>query len=180
MSTPTSHVFSFRWRSWLGLAVALLLLYGAFNVLSAVAVPLSLHRNGAGAVGGTLVLSQTADTALLGRSLAGLDKADPRLGAFLVSFMDTMCAYMMAFALLQLGVVWFALRRGQVWALWTAAIADLAIFPYLAAIIRTYARFGVPPGDLSFPVAFAVVIIAATALGWFGLRQGSRSAPASA
>jgi hypothetical protein len=91
--------------------------------------------------------------------------------------MDTMCAYMMAFALLELGVVWFALRRGQVWALWTAAIANLAIFPYLAAIIRTYARLGVPPGDLSLLVAFAVVILAATALGWFGLRQGSRSAP---
>ena len=67
-----------------------------------------------------MVLSQTADAALLGRSLAELDKADPRLGAFLVSFMDTMCAYMMAFALLQLAVVWFGLRRGQVWALWTA------------------------------------------------------------
>jgi hypothetical protein len=112
MPTQTSNVFAFHWRSWLGLAVALLLMYGAFNVFSAVAVPVSLHLNGAGAVGGTLVLSQTADSALLGRSLAEVDKADPRLGAFLVSFMDTMCAYMMAFALLQLGVVWFALRRG--------------------------------------------------------------------
>ena len=176
MSTHISSEFAFRWRSRLGLAVALLLLYGAVNVLSALVVPLSLHLNGAGAVGGTLVLSQTADSALLGRSLAELHRADPRLGAFLVTFMDTMCAYMMAFALLEIGVVWFALRRGQAWALWTAAIASLAIFPYLAAIIRTYARLGVPPGDLTFPVAFLVVIIVATALGWFGLRQGSRAA----
>ncbi len=176
MSTQMAKTFSFRWRSWLGLSVALFLLYGAFNVFLAITVPVSLHRGGAGAAGGALVLSPTADTALLGRSLAELDTADPRLGTFLVSFMDTMCAYMIAFGLLHLGVVWFALRRGQTWALWTVAIADLAIFPYFVAIVQAYAHFSVPPGDQSFLVAFAVVIIIATALGWFSLRQGPRSA----
>jgi hypothetical protein len=107
MSAQVPNTFVFRWRSLFGVAVALFLLYGAFNVLSAVFVPVSLHLGGAGAApGGTLVLSETADAELLGRSLADLDKADPALGAFLVSFMDTMCAYMMAFALLQLGVAW--------------------------------------------------------------------------
>jgi hypothetical protein len=180
MSTQVPNTFVFRWRSLFGLAVALFLLYGAVNVLSAVVVPVSLHQGGADAApGGTLVLSETADAELLGRSLAELDEADPALGAFLVSFMDTMCAYMMAFALLQLGVTWFALRRGRRWALWTLAIADLALFPYYAAIIETYDDFGVPPGEISAIVLFLVVTVAATALGWLGLRRELRRTAAS-
>jgi hypothetical protein len=100
MSTQVPNTLVFRWRSLFGVAVALFLLYGAVKVLSAVVVPVSLHEGGAGAApGGTLVLSHTADAELLGRPLADVDEADPRLAAFLVSFMDTMCAYMMAFGL---------------------------------------------------------------------------------
>jgi hypothetical protein len=33
---------AFRWRSWLGLAVALFLVYGALNLLIAIALPLAL------------------------------------------------------------------------------------------------------------------------------------------
>jgi hypothetical protein len=179
MSTQAPSTFVFRWRSLFGAAVALFLVYGAVNVLSAVVVPVSLHRGGAGAApGGTLVLSETADAELLGRSLANIDRADPALSAFLVSFMDTMCAYMMAFALLQIGVAWFALRRGRKWALWTLAIADLSLFPYYAAIIETYADFGVTPGNILAIVVFAVVTVAATALGWLGLRRELRTTAA--
>jgi hypothetical protein len=181
MSTQVPNTFVFRWRSLLGLAVALFLLYGAVNVLSALVVPVSLHRGGAGAApGGTLVLSETADAELLGRSFADVDKADPALGAFLVSFMDTMCAYMMAFALLQIGVAWFALRRGRRWALWTLAIAGLSLFPYYVAIIESYDDFGVPSGDITAIVVFFVVTVAATALGWLGLRRELRRTAASA
>lgn len=182
MSTQMTNMFSFRWRSWLGLGVALFLFWGAINVYFAVSVPVSLHQNGAGGYGDVLVLSPQTDTAFLGRSLTELNKADPRLGAFLVSFMDTMCAFMMAYAILQLGVVWFALRRGHTWALWTAAIAALATLPYYGAIIQVYTRFGVPvtTGDVGSLVGFTVIIIAATIFGWLGLRQGPRSAPASA
>jgi hypothetical protein len=61
MSTQMTNAFLFRWRSWFGLGVVLFLLYGALNFLAAVFVPLSLHTNGPGAVGGALVLSPTAD-----------------------------------------------------------------------------------------------------------------------
>ena len=33
---------AFRWRSWLGLSVALFLVYGALNLVSAIAVPHNL------------------------------------------------------------------------------------------------------------------------------------------
>ena len=178
MSTQMTSAFRFRWRSWLGLAVALFLLYGALNFFGALFVPLSLHLNGPGAAGGVLVLSPTADAALLGRSLAELGQREPALGAYLVAFMDTMCAQMMSFAIVHLGVAWFALRRGERWALWTLLIGDLVILPYYAAVIQTFARFGVPPGDVSY-LGGVVIVLVATALGWLGLRRGRASALAS-
>lgn len=181
MSTQTSNAFSFRWRSWFGLAVALFLLYGALNVLGAIFVPLSLYLNGAGGAGESLVVAPEADAAMLGRSLSEVDRTDPRLGAFLVSFMYSMCAYMMAFGLVYVGVTWFALRKGQAWALWMLLIGGLAIIPYIMLISQTYARFGVPAAGHMLPqlVYLAVIILAATALGWFGLRR-PRGVPASA
>src|SRR6266508_1042464 len=126
ISTQMPNLLSFRWRSRLGLAVVLFLLYWIINVLAAVFVHLSLHINGAGGAGGALVIDPEADAMLVGRTLADLDRADLRLGAFLVSFMDTRCAYMMAFAIVHLGVTWFALRQGRAWALWVLLVGDLA------------------------------------------------------
>ncbi len=180
MSTHIASSFSFRWRSWLGIGVALFLINGALNAFFAIFVPLSLHSGGAGAVGNVLVLSEMADTALLGRSLADLQNADPRLGAFLVSFMDTMCSQMMAYAVLQLCVAWFALRRGQAWALWASAIASVAVPAYNVPIIQTYARFITLPSDIwFFVISFGVLVLVATVTSWLGLRQAPRTAPAS-
>ncbi len=44
-----------RWRSWLGLGVAFFLIAALVNVIAAVFVPLLLHRQGAAAVGSSLV-----------------------------------------------------------------------------------------------------------------------------
>lgn len=175
MSMQMPNAFSFRWRSWFGLATILFLLYGAVNVFFAIFVPTSLHQGGAGAAGG-LIVGTEADSKVLGRSLATVAQDDPGLSAYLVSFMDTMCMMMMAFALLQLGVAWFGLRRGQMWALWTLAIADLSFIPYAAAYAGVFSRFGVPVGETvtSFGGFFIIVtlgILVATALGWRGLRQ---------
>ena len=54
------------------------------NIVPALLVPLSLHLNGpAGA--GALVVSNQADATLIGRSLADVEKHEPRLGAFLAN-----------------------------------------------------------------------------------------------
>jgi hypothetical protein len=42
---------AFRWQSWLGLSVALFLVYGALNLISAIAVPVMLQLGVAGAAG---------------------------------------------------------------------------------------------------------------------------------
>lgn len=175
MKVPAT--IEFRWRSLLGVATALFLLYGAMNALAAVFVPLSLHRSGPWAVGG-LVFTEQVDTAVLGQRLTTLTKTDPALGAFLVAFMDTMCAYMMAFAILELGVVWFALRRAQMWALGAATLSNLVVLPYYVAIALTYVQFGVPlKATLPLLLYVGVLIPVAAILGWMGLRRGSRPRP---
>jgi hypothetical protein len=168
------RTFPFRWRSLHALSVALFLFYGVLNFILPIYVPTTLHAGGPWA-GGGLVLTTGADQALLG-AFAETTQRDARVSAFLVAFMDTMCAQMMMFAILQIAIVWFGLRRGQAWALWAAALADLAIMPYYLAITQTYARFGVA-GTAQFMNGMwilAVFVLAATALGWFGLRRATR------
>ena len=170
-SMNTQSAFKFRWRSLLGVATALFLLYGAMNALAAVIVPFSLHQGGPWAVGG-LVFTEQLDTAVLGQMVTTLTKTDPALSAFLVTFMDTMCAYMMAYAILELGVVWFALRRAQLWALWVATLASLAILPYYMTIALTYVHFGVPlKATLPLLLYVGLLIPVASLLGWIGLRR---------
>ena len=68
---------AFRWRSWLGLAVALFLVYGALSLLIAIFEPLALQFGGAGAFGFVPpVMSMDGDAALLGRPVEGLRQSD--------------------------------------------------------------------------------------------------------
>ena len=179
MNTPST--FNFRWRSWLGVAVAIFLGWGALNAFLAVFVPVSLHRNGAGALGGALVLGAEQDAALLGRALTVIAQDDPKLNAFLVTFMDNLSALLMAYSIVHLGVVWFALRRGQAWAVWFVGAAALVSILYFVPVMLTYARFAAPVGNSLPGMAISsMIILVATALGWFGLRRAQRQSPAAA
>jgi len=80
------------------------------------------------------VISNQADATLIGRSLADVGKHEPRLGAFFVSFMDTVCAYMLSFGIVYVTIAWVALRRGQWWAFWTLVVSSLLVLPYYALI----------------------------------------------
>jgi hypothetical protein len=151
-------------------AVSLFLAWGALNAFLAIIVPASLHAKGVAAVGG-LVMSADMDGTVLGRSLTYIAQSDPRLNSYLVTFMDTMCAQMMSFAILLVGVTWFGLRRGQSWALWFAAAASIATFVYYVPIVAEFSRMGVLI-DASTLATFSPipVILIVAAVGWSGLR----------
>lgn len=162
----------FHWKSRLGVAVALFLIIGGVNFSLAVTVPITLHLFGPASAGG-LVLSDVADSAFLGRPLSGIASSDPAMAPFLVVFMDTMCAFMMAFAVLQIGVAWYALRRAQMWALWSSLLSNLAVVPYYVAIDWTFAQRGVSV-LVSLLVGFgvrAIVPIVATVVGRSGIQR---------
>lgn len=165
---------TFRWRSRLGVATVVFLLYGLFNVFAAIQVPITLHAKGAGGLG-ALIVSASADSKVLGLPLDKLATANPALSDYLVAFMDTMCMMMMAFGILQVAVAWFALRRGQRWALWALALADISFIPYLIGWTTIFSRYGVSAGESvtslgGFWILLVVGLIITTALGWSGLR----------
>lgn len=167
--------FNFRWKSWLGFSVALFLLYGVVNVFFALMVPYSLHTQGAGAMGGFIV-SDFADSKILGLSLKNIVSTNPRLNDFLVAFMDTMCMMMMGLGILHVAVAWFALRKRQLWALWTLAFADLSFIPYWMAIASIYAKYAIPNSEVwgafgGFFIIVIIGIIVATVVGWVDLRK---------
>jgi hypothetical protein len=167
----------FRWKSRLGVAVMLFLIIGGLNFVLAIAVPITLHLGGAAAFGGQLVLGDAADhCAFLGRCLSDIDSSDPVMAAFLVAFMDTMCAFMMSCAVLQIGLAWYALRRAQQWALWSSLISNLAIVPYYLAIGWMYAQRGIRLDlvvrDLLVTIGPTTTLaIVATVVGRSGIQQ---------
>jgi hypothetical protein len=162
----------FRWRSWLGASVILFLLYGAANALAAVMVPTTLIRGGAGAT--AVVLDPDADAYLAGgkQVLDALRRTDPKLDTLLVCSMVSMCAQMMAFAVVVIFVTWFAIRRGQAWGLWAVAGAAMAQLPYYAAIVAMYAAYGAPlRGSVAGLSSFTVGPLIALAVGLVGIRR---------
>jgi hypothetical protein len=169
---------SFRWRSWLGLSTALFFVNDiVFNFVPALLVPYALHSGGPASAPG-LVVSNTADGALIGRDLATLGTSDPHLAAFFVTFMDSMCAFMMCFAVAALALTWFALRRGARWALVTLAISGFAQLPYYLVIAATYQANGVSalPDLGTFFAPVVIVLTIATISGWIAItRQQSPS-----
>ena len=172
---------AFRWRSWLGLAVALFLVYGALNLLIAIAVPLTLQFGGAGASGVPPVMSMDGDAALLGRPLEGLRQSDPKLDALLVSGMHSMCAMHISMATLVLSATWFGLRRGQRWALWALALSALVTVPYYLLISANYAAQGAPVmSGLTSIIGLWVLALVAFVAGLAGISGTSVSTAAGA
>jgi hypothetical protein len=176
-SIAQSATATFRWRSPLGASVGLFLAWGLLNAALAIYTPYTLHTGGVDALGG-LILMADSDEALLGRTFASIDAQDPRLAAYLVAFMDTMCAQMMGFAVAYAALVWFGLRRGNTWSLWVAAVAGLMPFAYYLPILDLYARYSAPTGGFVGFLAVPVAAIGlATGLGRYGLRAAARGAP---
>jgi len=172
MSTAVAPLVSFHWRSWLGAAVVIFVINGLVNILAAIVVPLSLSLGGAGALGGGgVVFSGDGDAALLGRPLEVLRQTDPKLDALLVSSMLGMCSQMMQFAVVALGLAWFALRRGERWALWFLVVGSLIGVPYYVIIAATYAAHGAPASGLLAFLPFWAVPIAGLVVGFIGLRR---------
>lgn len=164
----------FRWRSLLGMSVGLFLAWGLLNAAVAIYVPYTLHTGGIAALGG-LALTADADEALLGRTLTSIEAQDPRLAAYLVAFMDTMCAQMMGFAIAYIGIVWFGLRHGHKWALAVAAVSGVVAFVYYPPIINLYARLSVTTDSFAWFLAVPAVALAlATVLGSIGFRSQQR------
>jgi hypothetical protein len=169
------EMIGFRWRSWLGASAILFLLYGAIDMVSAIAVPITGIHGGAGAT--SLVLDPSSDAYLVGgkQVIERLRSTNPKLDTLLVSSMVSMCAQLMAFAILAILVTWVAIRRGQAWGLWAVTAAALVQVPYYAVITSMYAAQGAPLGGAVSLLPFVVGPFIALAFGLIGMRRMRRA-----
>jgi len=138
--TPDTRV---RWKSRSGVGLALLLVYGALNVVSAVGVPIALEARAVSGLGdGAVLLANGPEEYMLGTTYAKLHRDNPKLDKLLVDTMLGMCAQMMAMAVAFLAIAWFAARRGQHWAPWALLVSGIVWVPYYYFIARDFAAFG--------------------------------------
>ena len=126
-----------------GAGLALLLVYGALNVVSAVVVPVALEARAVRGLGdGAVIIGRGQEEYMLGMTYAQLHQDNPKLDKLLVDSMLAMCAQMMAMAAAFLGIAWFAARRGARWAPWVLLVTGFVWVPYYFVIASDFGAFG--------------------------------------
>ena len=148
-----------------GLLAALSLVVGLF-------VPFAIRANG-GHPGPPGLFHPRPDAELFGSEPVG-ERDATRVRTLGIMHFDWLSGNLVAVGILELGLVWFGLARGEVWAYGLLVLANLAVAPYYALIVGRYVRAGVrlrlievPP--LMWVPAFALPV--AIILGWVGLPQ---------
>ena len=151
-----------RWKSMSGIGLALLLVYGTLNVVSALVVPIALEARAVKGLGdGAVLLGTPQEEYMLGTTYAQLHQNDPKLDKLLVDTMLGMCAQMMAMAAAFLGIAWFAARRGARWAPWVLLVSGAVWVPYYFVIASDFGAFGAKD---SFMAAVMVSLFAIPAV----------------
>ena len=169
--------FEFQWLSPLGLSAALFIGFGIICLIFGVFGPYLVRRYGPGSASAKLmdwfIFSVQADTAYFGRSPAELAHETPAIAELNVTMINLYVGFLICLALVQFGLVWFGLCRGQSWALWTLAIADLVfVIHYWLVVVPPFTRsFRLRRSDLHPYALYPMVAVPiAVLLGLIGLR----------
>ncbi len=164
--------FYFRWGTPLGVSVVLFLSYSLFCAVIGVGGPIFL-RSGLPSVNESLLFNGRLETLLYEKSPPDLIEQVPAIAEVRRQLMELWCGFTLAVAILQVAAIWFGLRRGQTWALWTLTLSDLAIVGYYFALVLAPLARSVPVrlADIH-PFAWypAAVVPIAAILGWWGTR----------
>ena len=162
--------FQFRWRSPLGVSVALFLLFGALNIFLGIAAP-AVQQLGEANI---LVLNPELDAMVFGRSPSELLRTYPFLATYRIIQADWKYANVMAVGIFNVALAWFGLRRGHKWAVWTLALGNFVMVPYWLFVFDAYLSRGVPFSLSLIAVPLftfpGFVVPIAAVLGWIGLR----------
>lgn len=169
--------FAFRWFSPLGIASILFLLWGVLFLLEGILGPTLVARYGPGSPTPSMMdyflFNAQVDTAYFGRPPLELVQETPAIAKLHTLMINHTVGFFFPLGILQLSIVWFGLRRGHRWALWTLAIGNIA-YALRYWVIEIPPVFSVVPVGLSglHPYALypTVAVPVATLLGWLGLR----------
>lgn len=168
----------FEWASPLGAAVFLFTVVGGIHLVIGLLTGAFFQLLPDGTVIGRryLFLNEGPDRALFGESPGALLDGDPTLSRFRAIVLTALGGVLVGLGIVELAIVWFALRDGHAWALGALAISGLAMLPFFFGVFRPYlaAGIGLGLGDLPpFIWIPAVVLVPATILGWIGCTRGA-------
>ena len=155
----------FAWSSKLGIRVILFLIYGGMHALSGLA-PLFVRV--ASFDDRVLYMSDRADAVYYGETPSDLQIRIPEIRKFKDTMDSAWSTPRCAGGLLVMAVAWFALRRGEMWALGALTVSGLVVIPLYAVMFIPYIRAGAPvmfahPPYLSLPV---MLLAPAAIFGW--------------
>ncbi len=122
-----------------------------------------------------LFLNEGPDRALFGGSPRALLDGDPTLVRFRAIVFMALAGILVGLGIVELALVWFALKDGHAWALGALAISGFAMVPFFLGVLRPYlaAGIGIGLGDIPpFIWIPAAALVPATILGWIGLHPG--------
>lgn len=144
---------------------------GALSLAVGLFVPFVIRSGDASGPGPPGLFHPRPDAAVFGPEPVG-ERDSARVRLLGVMHWDWLSGTLVSFGILQIAVDWFGLASGERWAYFALVLANLALAPYYALIVRRYARAGarlrlleIPP--LMWVPAFLVPI--AIVLGWIGL-----------
>lgn len=165
---------NFQWGSMLGVSVMLFLLYGGLYVfVSFLAVVVTLEKVAQMMdTDRILYMSDKADVVYYGEAPRDLLAREPAVRKLRDTMFLALAALMCSAGLLVMAIAWFALRRGEMWALVALAVAGFAVVPFYGLMFAPYIRIGAPlvfsiPPYITVP---GFLLIPAVVLGWLGLR----------
>ena len=145
-------------------------LLGGLSLVVGLFVPFAI-RGGGGHPGPPGLFHPRPDAALFGPEPVG-ERDAARVRTLGIMHFDWLSGNLVSVGILELGLVWFGLARGEVWAYLLLVLANLAITPYYALIVGRYLRAGVRPRLFEIPPlmwvpAFALPV--AIVMGWVAL-----------
>ena len=121
-------------------ATALFGLLAVLRLVVGLFVPFAV-RAGGGRPGPPGLFHPRPDAAVFGSEPIG-ERDAPRVRALGIMMWDWLSGTLVSAGLLELGVVWFGLARGEGWAYLLLVLANLALGPYYALIVARYVRAG--------------------------------------
>ena len=161
---------SFNWVSPLGVSVGLFLVIGVlWLVVGALIVPLHHASFGREA----LFVSPKTDEAFFGSEPRRLLRDDLPLSKLRTLLFTVIAGFLLLAGILFIFIAWFALHRGQVWALAALGMGGLVAIAFWAIALWPYIHERIPIGVSDLPPFIwipSVLILPAFILGWVGLK----------
>ena len=157
------------WISPLGISVVLFLVVGALYIFTGGATALLLNKFDLN----DLIVSNRTDSIVFGKAPAELLRDDPALFQLRTILLFIVGGLLFVAGCFQIALTWFGLRQGQMWALATLTIGDVAILPFWILALRPYFQQNVNLTLADLPPFMwipAALLLPAVVLGWIGLR----------